>query len=765
MATSEQQTLEDILKAQSEGGAAMAGGSLGAGADVPSVLSSSPATTQLLEESIATRTGNIGEAVASSQAYTGQTGTTTPTSTAEARPILSGSTTTNASKYSQANPYAPGTASADAWEARNAQTTQPSALSYEVPEPRSLEEIRNEQLAQAQSVIDATEQLYQTEIARLEQQGRESLARTSSIAVGAGLAGSPFQQTAEAKTQEATEEVLSARRAERQAQIAQLMAAAQDQATEQYDKEIARYQQEREFAVSERDKEIVRQQAAKSALASTISNMAAGGVSIDDMSKEEYQAMLAESGMSDFEARAIWAQSSPEANAQYSIQNGQLVGYYFDPVSGKPVVTTHALPAGLTTSVSATADLKFYTDGTGQGYMFDQNNPTYDAQGNLVMQRIGSPNPVEVAGDEGAKLLSLSDAEKLGLPYGTTVAEAISQGIVIGSEEKARADEETAKIKEEYETALDRTISDIQGLINNPGLDSAVGIYKLGRLETPLNQGDRTRFIADIKRLISGETLSQLATAKERGITFGALSEQEMRTVAEAATSLQNYLEEYEEDIRIGKAPFYPNSGIPIAKQGQEYFNTTEENIVDELNRLLEPLLKEKESLTTSSTRDDVDSFLDSLGIDQSVFNKDLSTSQKGSTPQIGDTVLGLGGITGFGSDYWDHGLDIDLKIGDPVPTPAAGEVIFAGSNGGFGNQVQVRTSSGNIVMLSHLDSIGVKVGDTIRAGQVVGKGGNTGNVYSTSGGDGSHLDLTVKKPDGSYFTPQEIAQRLTMFG
>jgi len=761
MATSEQQALEDILKSQSEGGAAMAEGSLGAGADVPSVLDSSPATTQLVEESIATRTGNVGDAVASSQAFTGQTGTTTPESTTEARPVLNQivSTGTDASMYSQANPYAPGSASANAWEARNAQTTESTALDYEVPEPRSLEEIRQEQLEQAQSVIDATEQLYQTEIARLEQQGREQLARTSSISVGAGLAGSPFQQTAEAKTQEATEDVLAARRAERQAQIAQLMAAAQNQATEQYDKEIARYQQEREFAVSERDKEIVRQEAAKSALATTIGNMAAGGISIDDMSEEEYRAMLEESGMSDFEARAIWAQSSPEANAQYSIQNGQLVGYYFDPVSGKPVVTTHALPEGLTASASATADLEFYTDGTGQGYMFDQNNPTYDAQGNLVMQRIGAPDPIEEGEDEGAKLLSLSDAEKLGLPYGTTVSEAISQGIVVGAEEEARADEETAKIKEEYETALDRAISDIQGLIDDPGLDSAVGTYKLGRLETPLNVGDRTRFIADIKRLISGETLNQLATAKERGITFGALSEQEMRTVAEAATSLQNYLEEYEEDIRIGKAPFFPNSGIPIAKQGQEYLRTTEENIVNELNRLLEPLLQEKESLTTSQSGggDEIDSWLDSLDGSSQPFNSEGSDSTKRS-------VLSLGEITGFGSKYWEHGLDIDLKIGDPVPSPVSGRVVFAGTNGGFGNQVQVLTPQGNKVWLSHLDSIGVKVGDTISSGQTIGKGGNTGNVYSTSGGDGSHLDLTVQKPDGSYYTAREVYDQLKSF-
>ncbi len=127
-------------------------------------------------------------------------------------------------------------------------------------------------------------------------------------------------------------------------------------------------------------------------------------------------------------------------------------------------------------------------------------------------------------------------------------------------------------------------------------------------------------------------------------------------------------------------------------------------------------------------------------------------------------SVLGLGRITGFGSKYWKPGLDIDLKKGDPVPSPVSGKVIFAGNNKGFGNQVQVLTSSGNKVWLSHLDAIGVKVGDTISKGQYVGKGGNTGNVYSDGGGDGSHLDLTVQKPDGTYFTAKEVYDRLKNF-
>ena len=57
MATLEQQTLSNLLKSQSQGGAAVAGGRLGAGADVPGVLSANPATRQLLQDSVKISSG------------------------------------------------------------------------------------------------------------------------------------------------------------------------------------------------------------------------------------------------------------------------------------------------------------------------------------------------------------------------------------------------------------------------------------------------------------------------------------------------------------------------------------------------------------------------------------------------------------------------------------------------------------------------------------------------------------------------------------
>ena len=87
-----------------------------------------------------------------------------------------------------------------------------------------------------------------------------------------------------------------------------------------------------------------------------------------------------------------------------------------------------------------------------------------------------------------------------------------------------------------------------------------------------------------------------------------------------------------------------------------------------------------------------------------------------------------------------------------------AGTVVQAGDKGdGFGIRVGIRTAKGNIVYLSHNDAVNVKVGDTISPNQLIAKGGNTGKTIKGPGGDGSHIDLTVQKPDGSYYTAQEI--------
>jgi murein DD-endopeptidase MepM/ murein hydrolase activator NlpD len=74
-------------------------------------------------------------------------------------------------------------------------------------------------------------------------------------------------------------------------------------------------------------------------------------------------------------------------------------------------------------------------------------------------------------------------------------------------------------------------------------------------------------------------------------------------------------------------------------------------------------------------------------------------------------------------------GWDFNCPLGTPVYSSDNEDsvVISAGPSGGWGNLI--KTQSGNRVLYyAHLNSIVVKVGDTIKRGQLLGYSGNTGN-------------------------------------
>ena len=91
-----------------------------------------------------------------------------------------------------------------------------------------------------------------------------------------------------------------------------------------------------------------------------------------------------------------------------------------------------------------------------------------------------------------------------------------------------------------------------------------------------------------------------------------------------------------------------------------------------------------------------------------------------------------------------------------------AGKVVWTGNAGGYGKTVLVQNPDGYTVQYAHLDSIGVKVGDQVAAGDKIGVMGKTGNVT------GVHLDMIVTKDgkslkrDGTVLAdvPASIAKR-----
>ena len=103
-------------------------------------------------------------------------------------------------------------------------------------------------------------------------------------------------------------------------------------------------------------------------------------------------------------------------------------------------------------------------------------------------------------------------------------------------------------------------------------------------------------------------------------------------------------------------------------------------------------------------------------------------------------------------------GLDFRADTGDPVRATGDGSVTVAGWQGGYGKMVEIDHGNGITTRYGHLSELGVKVGQQVRAGQVVGKVGSTGR--ST----GPHLHYETRV-NGDAVNPQKFLRAGTRLG
>ncbi len=122
---------------------------------------------------------------------------------------------------------------------------------------------------------------------------------------------------------------------------------------------------------------------------------------------------------------------------------------------------------------------------------------------------------------------------------------------------------------------------------------------------------------------------------------------------------------------------------------------------------------------------------------------------QETVTPVLGVLTSGFGPRTHPVDGEWkEHsGIDIQAEEGSDILAFAAGTVDYIGESEAYGLYMQLTHPNGVSSFYAHCSDICVKTGQSVAAGEKIGKVGDTGNAT------GPHLHLELKK-DGTRIDP-----------
>ena len=125
------------------------------------------------------------------------------------------------------------------------------------------------------------------------------------------------------------------------------------------------------------------------------------------------------------------------------------------------------------------------------------------------------------------------------------------------------------------------------------------------------------------------------------------------------------------------------------------------------------------------------------------------STSGSGSGGGTGNSTGGVAPVPGavIGSHFGEYGswsryhtgIDFRAGHGTPIRAVQSGVVLYAGNSGNWaGNHVAIKHGDGMTTMSSHMSSMAVRSGQTVQAGQIIGRVGQTGRAF------GAHLHFEL---------------------
>lgn len=137
------------------------------------------------------------------------------------------------------------------------------------------------------------------------------------------------------------------------------------------------------------------------------------------------------------------------------------------------------------------------------------------------------------------------------------------------------------------------------------------------------------------------------------------------------------------------------------------------------------------------------ETMLESLPAIQPVSNKDLTRMASGFGWRI-DPI--------YHTRRFHAGMDFTAPIGTDIYATANGTISAAGWQQGYGNCVQINHGYGYLTLYGHMSAIKVRIGQSVKRGEVIGLVGSTGKSTGPHCHYEVHFKGEVMNPQNYYF-------------
>ncbi len=292
--------------------------------------------------------------------------------------------------------------------------------------------IREQTRQRMQTQIDAINANYANLISREQVAGEDRSGQTRAINARSGLMGSDFGAAQQEKTTQLNQQQVKALQDEQTLKLQSVLTNIEDRAS-------AEIQAKKNEALQKYQMDMGQYEKAQEAARSDLKTLAAAGVDLGKLNPAQKAALLKQSGYDESFGELVYNAMKPKPKQiDYKFEklaDGKGMFYGVDPETGelKRVDVSIDLPPDWQVQIAPDGTVIGFDKNTGearvlseQGQFAKPEDPLDQEYKRAQIDKIR----FDIANGKGDESLSPSDAKTLGVPYGTTKAEAAKLGII-----------------------------------------------------------------------------------------------------------------------------------------------------------------------------------------------------------------------------------------------------------------------------------------------------------------------------------------------